>query len=326
LDRRTTLKLLAGSFLPTLAYAQQPGPAYPDRPISLVIPFPAGGLADTVARAAQPLLEAELGVTVVPVNRPGASGAIGTAHVANAKADGYTLLFTLSSISVLPEQARVNQRSPAFTLQQLQPIARFGTESLMLVVPADSPYKDARQLIEDARRRPGQLSYASSGNYGTVHLPAEVFAGAANIRLNHIPFAGGAPALQNLLGKQVDFSFLPRSIVLPHMKAGKLRALASMSSQRWPKYPEVPFVQEVGVAMDDYPPWTGLFAPAGIPDGVLQRLRAASAKAVSHPSFRAAIEGAEGQVAYLDAPEFKTYWTSETAKLNEVVRRVGKLD
>lgn len=301
-------------------------PAWPDRPISMVIPFPAGGLADSVGRAVQPLLEADLGVPAVPINRAGASGAIGAAYVASAKPDGYTALFTLSSITTLPEQARVNGQKPAFELKQLVPVARFSIESFVLVVPTASHFKDARQLLEEARRRPGHVSYASSGNYGTVHLPAEVLAAATGARFNHIPYPGGAPALQALIGQQVDFSLLPRSVVSNHLKSGRLRALASLSAQRWSLWSNVPTLQELGVDMDYFPPWTGMFVPASTSDGIVRRLRAACANLVGNPGFRAALDRAEAQLAYLDAPEFEQYLSGETLKLEALVRKIGKLE
>lgn len=325
MHRRTALSLLMGGVAPWPAMAQSV-PAWPDRPISVVIPFPAGGLADSVARAVQPLLESELGVPTVPINRPGASGAIGAAHVANAKPDGTTLLFTLSSITTLPEQARVNGQKPAFELKQLVPVARFSAESLVLVVAFASPFKDARQLVDEARRQPGRVSYASSGNYGAVHLPAEGLAAAESVRFNHIPYAGGAPALQALIGQQVDFSLLPRSAVSAYLKSGRLRALASLSAQRWQQWPDVPTLAEVGVDMDYFAPWTGLFVPAGTADSITRRLRAACANVVASAAFRSAIDRAAAQAAYLDAPDFERYLTAETVKLEALVRKIGKLE
>lgn len=323
--RRTALNLLTAGMAPWPVMAQS-APSWPDRPISMVIPFPAGGLADSVGRTVQPLLEAALGVPMVPINRPGASGAIGAAHVATAKPDGYTVLLTLSSITTLPEQARVNAQKPAFELKQLIPVARFSVESFVLVVPAASGFKDARQLIETARRQPGHVSYASSGNYGAVHLPAEGLAAAAGVRFNHIPFAGGAPALQALIGQQVDFSLLPRSAVSAHLKSGRLRALASLSPQRWPLWPDVPALAEMGIDIDYFPPWTGMFVPAGTSDSITRRLRAACANVVGSSGFRTGIDRAEAQVAYLDAPEFERYLSGETLKLEALVRKIGKLE
>jgi tripartite-type tricarboxylate transporter receptor subunit TctC len=323
--RRTALSLLTAGMAPWPAMAQSVA-AWPDRPISLVIPFPAGGLADSVARAVQPLLESELGVATVPINRPGASGAIGAAHVANARPDGSTLLFTLSSITTLPEQARVNGHKPAFELKQLVPVARFSAESLVLVVAAASPFKDARQLVEEARRQPGHVSYASSGNYGAVHLPAEGLATATGVRFNHIPYAGGAPALQAVMAQQVDFSLLPRSAVSAHLQSGRLRALASLSAPRWALWPQVPTLAEVGIASETFPPWTGMFVPAGTADSITRRLRAACANVAASAAFRSAIDRADAQVDYLDAPDFERYLSAETVKLEALVRKIGKLE
>ncbi|CAN7760438.1 tripartite tricarboxylate transporter substrate binding protein [Pseudorhodoferax sp. LjRoot39] len=292
----------------------------------IVIPFPAGGLADSVARALLPLLEAELGVPAVPINRPGASGAIGAAHVASAKPDGYTLLLTLSSITTLPEQARVNGYKPAFELQQLAPIARFSSEALVLVVPGASHLQRASQLIEQARRQPRRVSYASSGNYGAVHLPVEGLAAAAAIQFNHVPYAGGAPALQALLGQQVDFSLLPRSAVSAHMRSGRLRALATLSAGHWSAWPDVPTFQEAGINIDHGPPWTGMFVPAATSKCTTRRLRAACANLVASSEFFNAIDRAQGQLAYLDAPDFERLLAVETVKLGALVRRIGKLD
>lgn len=190
MKRRLALQwLLGGALTPAMVRAQGAS-GYPDRPVNLVIPFPPGGLADSVARMLIPSLEAALGKTVIAVNKAGAAGALGTASVVNARPDGYNLLFTLSSISTLPEQAHVNHQKPPFLLNQLTPIARITTDPMAVVTYEDSRYKDLTQLINDARARPGMVSYGSSGIYGAVHVPAEMFAQSAGISLNHIPYTG----------------------------------------------------------------------------------------------------------------------------------------
>lgn len=230
MKRRLALQwLLGGALTPAMVRAQGAS-GYPDRPVNLVIPFPPGGLADSVARMLIPSLEEALGKTVIAVNKAGAAGAVGTASVVNARADGYNLLFTLSSISTLPEQAHVNHQKPPFLLNQLTPIARITTDPMAVVTYEDSRYKDLKQLINDARARPGMVSYGSSGIYGAVHVPAEMFAQSAGIRLNHIPYTGGAPLIQALLGRQVDMTVLPRSSILPYLHAGKVRALAVLAT------------------------------------------------------------------------------------------------
>lgn len=323
MKRRLAIQCIMGNALvPGLALAKS---SYPDRPINLVIPFPPGGLADTVARMISPALEAALGKTLVAINRAGAAGALGTASVVNAKADGYNLLFTLSSISTLPEQSRVNNQKPPFLLNQLRPVARITTDPMALIVPEDSSYKDLRQLLADAKARPGGVAYGSSGIYGTVHVPAEMFAHAAGVRLNHIPYTGGAPLLQGLLGKQVAMTFLPRSSILPYVRSGKVRALAVLGNQRWQQLPDVPSMQEIGLDVD-YLPWTGLLAPEGTPEPVLLRLRAAAAEAVANPAFLAMVEKSGGTLAYLDAAEFQKFWSGEIGRLNDVIKRIGKTE
>jgi tripartite-type tricarboxylate transporter receptor subunit TctC len=314
--------LAGGALLPGLTHAQG---VYPDHPINLVIPFPPGGLADTVGRMLVPALEAALGKPLVPVNRAGAAGAIGAASVVNAKADGYTLLFTLSSISTLPEQSRVNNQKPSFLLNQLKPVARVSTDPMVVLTHADSPYKDFRQLLADAKVRPGVVSYGSSGVYGTVHVPAEMLAHAAGVKFNHIPYTGGGPLLQGLLGKQVDFTLLPRSSSMVHLRGGRVRALAVLDNQRWPQLPDVPTTRELGLDVN-YLPWTGLLAPEGTPEPILAKLRGAVSQVIKSPAFLASLEKSEGTLAYMDSAEFQKFWDSEIGRLNEVIKLIGKME
>lgn len=329
MQRRQLLASAAGavtaSLAPAFAFAQAKASAYPDHPINLVIPLPPGGLADTVGRMLIPSMEAALGQPLVPVNRAGAAGAIGTTSVVNAKPDGYNLLFTLSSITTLPEQARINNQKPPFLLSQLKPVARITTDPMVLLTHADSPFKDVRQLLREAKAKPEAVTYGSSGVYGTVHVPAEMLAYAAGVKFTHVPYTGGAPLLQALLGKQIDFTLLPRSSAMAQLRSGRIRALAVMDSARWPQLPDVPTVSEVGLDAD-YLPWTGLFASEGTPEEVMTKLRSAVALAVRSPQFRAALEKSEGSLAYADAPEFQNFWASEITRLNKVIAQIGKME
>ncbi len=191
LSRRRWLLVSAASIASNPLAAQD---AFPSRPVNLVVPFPPGGLADSVARQFAPSLERVLGQPVVVQNRAGAAGAIGAAAVASAKPDGYSILFTLSSLSTLPEQAQVNQQKPAFLLSQLKPVARISTDPLAIVVRADSPLKTLSDLMVRARSRPGEMSYGSSGNYGTVHIPVEIFFHDVAAFLDRFPCPGGQAA------------------------------------------------------------------------------------------------------------------------------------
>ena len=322
MSRRQWLLVGAASGFSNLLSAQE---TFPARAVNLVVPFPPGGLADSVARLLAPSLERALGQPVVVMNRAGAAGAIGAAAVATAKPDGYSVLFTLSSVSTLPEQAVVNQQKPAFLLSQLRPIARVSTDPLAIVVRAESPFKSLGEMMVQARSKPGEVSYGSSGNYGTVHVPIEIFAHEAQLKLNHIPYAGGGPLMVGLLGGQVDFTMLPRSSITSQVRAGKLRILATVGAEAWPQFPSAPNTAALGLNVD-VQPWTGAFVSVDTPPNVLERLRSAFRVASENPEFKQALLKAEGGPAYLDAAEFRTFWDQDAARLTQAVRRMGKLE
>jgi tripartite-type tricarboxylate transporter receptor subunit TctC len=304
------------------AMAQQP---YPSRAITLVVPFPPGGVADIVAR---PLAEAMGRVLQVPMvieNKAGAGGAIGMGSVAKARADGYTLLLALSSISIIPEADKVTGRTPAYQLDQFVPIARLTADPTVLAVRADSPWKTLADFIADARRRPGAITYGSSGNYGTMHLPMEMFAAAAGIRLLHVPYTGAGPAVVALLGGSIDAVASGPSTVIQHVKANKLRVLASWGDKRLAALPDVPTLTESGFDAVFFQ-WAAVFAPAGTPEPVLQKVREAAQAAAVDPRFVAAMATVETPIQYLDAPAFRSFWEADAKKLADAVRRVGKVE
>jgi tripartite-type tricarboxylate transporter receptor subunit TctC len=299
--------------------------AYPTRPITIIVPFPPGGVADIVARVTAPAMERSLGQPVVVANRPGAGGTVGAAALANSPADGYTLLMALASISTNPEQDRLSGRQAAFQLTQLAPVARISIEPMLLAVRAESPYKSLQDVVEDAKKRPGRISYASSGLYGVYHVATEMFTHNAGIRLHHIPYKGGAPALLALLSGEVDIGLVTRSVGLKHLQAGTLRPLAAWGSKRWEQFPALATVKELGFEAE-YNLWSGLFAAAGTPEPVMKKVREAVRVAVEDAQFRSAMEKLQASVAYLDAPEFRKFWEDDAARLSEAVRRIGKLE
>ncbi len=298
--------------------------AYPTKPISLVVPFPPGGLADIVARPVAEALSRELGQAVVIENKPGAGGGIGMGAVAKSKPDGYTLLMALSSLTVIPEADAILGRAPLFALGDLRPIARYTADPTVLAVRADSPWKSVQDFVEDARKRPGQIAYGSSGNYGTMHVPMEILAQAAGIKLNHIPFTGAGPAVVALLGGQIEAVSSGPATVLQHIKAGKLRALAHWGTGKLAALPDVPGLRELGFAAD-YAQWSGLFAPSGVPDAVLQRVRAAARAAANDPKVKEVIGNAGSPVLFQDTPDFEKYVQDDARKMAEVVKRMGKI-
>ena len=298
---------------------------YPSKPIALVVPFPPGGVADIVARPAADAMSRFLNVPVVIENKAGAGGGIGMGYVAKAKPDGYTLLLALSSISILPEADKITGRPPMFQLDQFVPIARLTADPTVLAVRADSPWKTLQDFVDDARKRPAAITYGSSGNYGTMHVPMEMFAGSAGVKLLHVPYTGAGPAVVGLLGGNIDAVASGPSTVIQHVKAGKLRVLASWGDKRLASFPDVPTLAESGYDAVFFQ-WSGIFAPAGTPESVVSKLREAARAAAMDPKFVAAMATVETPVQYLDAPELKRFWDADAKKLGDAVRRVGKLE
>ncbi len=299
--------------------------AFPSRPLSIVVPFPPGGVADLHARPLAPVLERILKQPVAVVNKSGAAGAVGMQAVATSKADGYTLLLALSSISIIPEVDRLFGRPPAYSRDQLAPIALLSADPTVLVVRAESPWRSVADLVADAKRRPGAITFSSSGVYGTLHMAMELFSHAAGIRLRHVPYAGGGPAVTALLGGHVDALASGPSVVIPHLKAGTLRALACWGERRLPALPEVPTLKELGYDAEFYI-WAGLFAPKATPPAVLRVLRDAVRQAAADPEFKGAMAKLETPIQYLDAEDFQRFWDKDAQALAEGVRRVGRVE
>ena len=324
MDKRQFAITVAGGLLtaalpPGFVLAQE---KYPSKPVTLLVPFPPGGVADIVARSLAPALEKKWGQSVVVVNRPGAGGALGTGQLVNARPDGYTLLVALASVSTNPEQERINKRPAAFQLNQLMPVARLSMDQMMLAVRAESKYKNLRDLLNDARAQPGKISYASSGVYGVYHVATSMFTHAAGVNMNHIPYNGGPPALMALLSGDVDVSLVTRSVGLPHLQSGKLRGLAAWGSEKWSDFPGVPSLKEQGFDAD-YQLWSGLFAPAGTPGEVVNVLRDAVRGAMDDPQFKASLLRQQASSASMDTPEFQKYWAEDAKRLIDAVQKIG---
>ena len=309
--------------LPGAALAED---AYPSRPITMIIPFPPGGVADQTARAIIAPLEKELKQAVAIRNVGGAGGAVGMAAAANAKPDGYTILLALSSISIIPEADKLFGRTPAYTVDQLKPIALLGADPTILVVRADAPWKTVKEFEEAAKKEPGKYSFSSSGVYGTLHMAMAMFASAADIKLKHVPFNGAGPAVTAILGGHVDALASGPGPVLVHIKAGKLRPLANWGTRRIAVLPDVPTFAELGYKNVEFYIWAGLFAPKDVPAPIMDKLRAAVKTSAATPEFIGAMEKLGSPVAYLDAPAFTTFWAADAARLAEAVKRVGKVE
>jgi tripartite-type tricarboxylate transporter receptor subunit TctC len=316
----------AGALALALTLAAEAQEAYPSRPITVVAPFPPGGVADLTARPVAAAMEKVLKNPVAVVNKTGAAGAVGMQFVATSKPDGYTLLLALSSISIIPEADKIFGRPPAFTVDQFAPIALISADPTILVVRAESPWKTAAEFIEDARKRPGQISYSSSGIYGTLHMAMELLSHAAGVKLRHIPTTGAGPALNAILGGHVDALASGPAVILPHIKAGKLRALAGWGDKRVAALPEAPTFRELGFPEAEFYIWAGLFAPRGTPEPVLARLREATRAAVAEPEFKAAMDKLETPIAFKQGDEFQRFFDADARRLAEGVRKVGRIE
>jgi tripartite-type tricarboxylate transporter receptor subunit TctC len=300
--------------------------AFPSRPITMVAPFPPGGVADLTARPVAAAMEKVLKNPVGVVNKTGAAGAVGMQFVATSKPDGYTLLLALSSISIIPEADKLFGRAPAFTVDQFAPIALISADPTMLVVRSESPWKTAREFIEDARKRPGQISYSSSGIYGTLHMAMELLSHAADIKLRHVPYAGAGPALTAILGGHVDALASGPAVVIPHIKSGKLRVLAGWGDKRVAALPDVPTFKELGYPDAEFYIWAGVFAPKGTPEPVLAKLRETLRRAVDDADFKAAMGKLETPIAFKQGEEFQKFFDADARRLAEGVKRVGKIE
>jgi tripartite-type tricarboxylate transporter receptor subunit TctC len=298
--------------------------AYPTRPITLINPFPPGGAADVVGRPFAAVLEPLVKQAVVIETKAGAAGQVGAQFAAAAKPDGYTLLVHIVSISGFAEVDKLFGRPPKFTRADFIPIARFTEGPMALVVNDQTPYKTLKDLVDDAKKRPNEIVFSSSGLYGALHLPTALFMKAAGIQMRHLPTNGGGPALTAILGNNAQVLVTSIAAANAHIKAGKLRALACLSEKRAASLPDVPTMKEQGYDVL-FSLWVGLFAPKGTPEPIIKTLRDDSKKAVETEQFKKAIDNIGDVVAYLDQPDFAKFWDADAKRVEAAVQSIGKV-
>jgi len=311
--------LWAAAFAGSGAFAQD---VYPSRPITIVNPLPPGGTTDLVARALAPALEKQLGQTVLVENRSGAAGAVGTAFVANARPDGYTLLLTQTSLLLIPEADKALGRQATFAVSQLEPLARFTADPIVVAVQSENTIQNAKDLIKQIHDRPGQMTFSSSGVFGPMHVPMEMFLRASGGRMRHVPTNGGGPAITALLGGHVDVGLMVIAGATAQVKAGKIRPVVLLGAERNSAFPDVPSTTELGFPID-FTVWTGLFAPAKTPDAAVAKLSAAVSAAANDPTFKEAMERAGTQMAYLGRDDFRAYLAKQLKDVSAAVAAIG---
>ena len=298
---------------------------YPTRPISMVVPFPPGGVADAVGRPVAEAMGRYLKQSVVVENKGGAGGGIGMAQVAKSKPDGYTVLMALSSLVVLPEADKVLKRAPMFQLDQLKPIARFSADPTVLVVRAESPWRTYAEFMAYVKANPAKVSFGSSGNYGTMHVPMEQLKAATSSFMLHVPYTGAGPAVLALLSGQIEALSTGPASVTQQIKAGKLRTLAHWGDGRLAALPDVPSLKELGVPIT-YAQWSGLFVPANTPPAVVEKIRQAAKFAAADPRANQAMAAAGTSFMFQDMSEFDRYVQTDAKDMAALVQRIGKVD
>ena len=309
------------AFTGTTATAQ----TYPSKPITMVVPFPPGGVADTVGRPVAEAMSRYLKQPIVVENKGGAGGGIGMAQVAKSKGDGYTVLMSLSSLVVLPEADKILQRPPMYQVSQLKPVARFTADPTVLVVRSDSPWKTYAEFIAYAKTHPGKISFGSSGNYGTMHVPMEQLKSATSIFMLHVPYTGAGPAVLSLLSGQIEALSTGPASVKQHIASGRLRALAHWGEGRLASMPEVPSLKELGVPIQ-YSQWSGLFVPADTPPAVVDSLRQAAKFAAQDTRAIGALTASGTSFMHQDAPDFERFVQADAKDMSSLVTRIGKVD
>jgi tripartite-type tricarboxylate transporter receptor subunit TctC len=322
-DRRTFLiKSAAAAMMPCCARAQE---AYPTRAITIINAFPPGGASDVVTRPLAAALEPVLGKPVVIETKAGAAGQVGAQVAAHAKPDGYTLLSHITSISGFAEVDRLFGRTPKFTNADFIPLARIVADPCVLIVNDSQPWHTLDEFIKDAKQRPNEIIFSSSGLYGALHIPMALFMQAAsNLQLRHLPTNGGGPALTALLGNNAAVLASSVSASIAHIRAGKARPLALFGAGRSKALTEVPTLKETGYDVEYYL-WVGLFAPKGTPDQAVKTVRQAVDAAAHSELFKAALVNLGQELDYMDQAEFAQFWEADTRRIEAAIRAIGKV-
>jgi len=325
MDRR---RLVLGSVAATAALAVRRAgaeDAYPTHAITIINPFPPGGASDVVTRPLTAIMESVVKQPVVIETKSGAAGAVGAQVAATAKPDGYTLLSHITSISGFAEVDRLFGRQPKFTNADFIPLARIVADPCALIVNAQQPYRTLAEFVDDAKKRPNQIIFSSSGLYGALHIPMALFIKSAGLKLRHLPTNGGGPALTALLGNNSQALVSSVSACIAQIKAGKVRPVAVFGAERSKALPEVPTMRELGHDLEYYL-WVGLFAPKGTPAPIVAYLGTAIDKAAHSEQFKVALANLGQELDYQDQAAFAKFWEADAKRIEEAIRQIGRVE
>ena len=312
------LAAAATAAFPLAATAQA---AYPSKPVTIVVPFAAGGTTDILARVIGQALTKELGQPVIVDNRAGAGGNIGAALAAKAPADGYTLF--MGTVGTHAINQSLYKKLPFDPIKDFAPLTRVAMVPNLLVVNPGKPYKNVKELIAYAQANPGKVNFGSSGSGSSIHLSGELFKSLAKVDMVHVPYRGSAPAVTDLLGGQIDIMFDNMPSAIQHVRSGKLRPLAVTTAKRSPELPDVPTIAEAGVPGYEATSWFGMFAPAATPATIVATLNGALVKVLADPEVKKKL-AEQGAEPYAEKPEqFAEFIRSESAKWSQVVKASG---
>ena len=319
--RRFTVAALATAALALSGSAWAQAPSFPSKPVTIVVPFSAGGTTDILARIIGQGLTTELGQPVVVDNRAGAGGNIGASLAAKAPADGHTLF--MGTVGTHAINASLYKKMPFDPVKDFAPLTRVANVPNLLVANPAQPFKTVGELIAYAKANPGKVNFGSSGNGSSIHLSGELFKSLAKVDMVHVPYRGSAPAVTDLLGNQIAIMFDNMPSAIQHVRTGRLRPLAVTTAKRSPELPDVPTIAEAGLPGYEATSWFGLFAPAGTPAPVVSRLHAAIVKVLAQPDVKKKISE-QGAEVYSEKPEqFAAFIQAESAKWGKVVRESG---
>ena len=324
MDRR---QFVIGSAAAAATLSREAGAqeAFPSRPVTILNAFPPGGINDVVTRPAAAALEAVFKQPVVVETKAGAAGGVGAQVAANAKPDGYTLLSHNNGISSYAEVDKLFGRTPKVTHADFIPLGRLCADPVLVLVNDQQPYKSLAEFVDAARKEPQKIVYSSGGFYGASHLPVALLEHATGLKgMRHLPTAGGGPAIKAALGNNAQLTTQTVQATLQHVKAGKLRALATFGAQRSKTLPDVPTMKELGYDVTYYL-WVGLFAPKNTPAPVLATLTAAIDKAAASPQFNEPLANVGLEPSYLPAAEFAKFWDQDVKRSEETIRQIGKV-